>query len=138
MGDAEDWRERRRADAAAHAEALARREAAEHARARELLRAFVARAKDAGPAPVELVARDEHGRGRYRTGLLGWYLRRDESLAVSTAGDFYVLRAPAGWAARWRGVTLSPHEPPLVLGAGGRDGESVDLAEAIDRVLSGG
>jgi hypothetical protein len=31
-------------------------------------------------------------------------------------------------------VVPEPSDPPLVLGAGGKDGESVDLREALDRV----
>jgi hypothetical protein len=34
-------------------------------------------------------------------------------------------------------VTPAPSDPPLVLGKGGRDGESIDLADALARVLSG-
>lgn len=135
--DASSWRAERRAAAAAHAEALHRRQKAESDRARAMLADLVARATAHGPAPVPLRARSFDGRHRYRTGLEGWYLRQDESLAVSTAGDFYVLRAPASLASCWRGVELTPQDPPLVLGAGGKDGESLDLDVAISRVLGG-
>ena len=129
------WREERRAAADAHADALRRKQRAESARARAMLADLVARASAEGPAPVPLRARSFDGRHRYRTPLHGWYLRQDESLAVSTDGDFYVLRAPSSLPALWRGVELTPQDPPLVLGAGGKDGESLDLEVAIARVL---
>lgn len=135
LSDAARRRAERQEAAAAHADALSRRQAAESARARDMLAELVRRASADGPAPVPLRARSFDGRHRYRTQLVGWYLRQDESLAVSTSGDFYVLRAPATLAARWRGVELAPTDPPLVLGAGGKDGESLDLHVAIARVL---
>lgn len=135
--DAARWRDERRAAAAAHADALARKQQAESQRARELIAEFVERAQAAGPAPVELRARSYDGRARYRTPLRGWYLRKDESVAVDTAGEFYVLSTPSSLTARLRGVTPEPSDPPLVLGAGGKDGESLDLTQALARVLEG-
>jgi hypothetical protein len=133
----DDWRSRRREAADAQAEALAQRQAAEHAAARRLLGEFVAEATRQGPPPVPLRARSYDGRHRYRTPLHGWYLRRNESVAVSTAGDFYVLGVPSSVRALVRGVEPAPADPPLVLGRGGRDGESVDLADALRAVLEG-
>lgn len=135
--DAARWRDERRAAAAAHADALARKQQAESQQARRLIAEFVERALRTGPAPVELRARSYDGRARYRTPLHGWYLRRDESVAIDTAGEFYVLSAPASLGARLRGVTPAPSDPPLVLGAGGKDGESLDLTQALARVLEG-
>lgn len=135
-GQAEDdWSSRRRDAAAAQAEALARRQAAEHEAARRLLADFVAEAGRRGLRPVPLRARSYDGRHRYRTPLEGWYLRRNESVAVSTDGEFYVLGVPGSVRALLRGVEPEPAEPPLVLGRGGRDGESVDLADALRAVL---
>lgn len=131
------WRDDRRAAAQAHADALESRRVAESARARELIGAFVQEAMAHGPAPVELRARSYDGRSLFRTPLRGWYLRRDESVAVDVDGDFYVLTAPSSLAARFRGVTPASSDPPLVLGAGGKDGESLDLVQALDRVLHG-
>ncbi|WP_225753736.1 hypothetical protein [Actinotalea sp. Marseille-Q4924] len=131
----EDWRSRRRDAAAAQADALAQRQAAEHAAARRLLADFVTEARRIGVEPVPLRARSYDGRHRYRTPLEGWYLRSNESVAVSTAGDFYVLSVPAGVRALLRGVEPEPADPPLVLGRGGRDGESVDLADALRAAL---
>jgi hypothetical protein len=54
---------------------------------------------------------------------------------VDVDGEFYVLTAPSSLTARFRGVTPVPSDPPLVLGAGGKDGESLDLVQALDRAL---
>ncbi|WP_449386541.1 hypothetical protein [Cellulomonas soli] len=131
------WRQERRESAFAHAEALARRQRAESEQARRLIAEFVELATVDGPAPEALRARSYDGRHRYRTHLVGWYLRRDESVAVDTAGQFYVLSTPTSLAALLRGVDPVPQDPPLVLGAGGKDGESLDLTQALDRVLHG-
>ena len=129
------WREERRAAAAAHGELLASRQRAESAQAQELIDAFLRRALTFGPSPEPLSARSYDGRARYRTPLVGWYLRRDETVAIDTDGKFYVLTTPSSLAARFRGVTPEPSAPPLVIGAGGKDGESLDMSEALARVL---
>lgn len=102
---------------------------------------FVAAARRDGPAPQPLLARDGAGHAALRTGLDGWYLRVDRSAAVSVDGAFYLLRAPADLGARllarWRPLRLEPSPAPLVLGRGGRDGDSIDLADALARVLAG-
>lgn len=131
------WRARRREAAGAHADALAARQRAESDRARALIAAFVADARRRGVDPVPLQVRSYDGRARYRTPLEGWYLRRDGTVGVDTAGEFYVLTAPASLAARFRGVRPEPQDPPLVIGAGGKDGESLDLPEALARALAG-
>ena len=136
--EAARWREERRAAADHHARTLAARQAAESGRAREMLAGLVARALAEGPAAEPLVVRSFDGRHEYRTPLRGWYLRQDRSVGVDTDGEFYVLRAPSSLAALWRGVRPEPSDPPLVLGAGGKDGESLDLDVAIARVLAGG
>jgi len=129
------WREQRREAAAAHGEMLAGRQRAESAQAQELIDAFLRRALTFGPSPEPLSARSYDGRARYRTPLVGWYLRRDETVAIDTDGKFYVLTTPSSLAARFRGVTPEPSAPPLVIGAGGKDGESLDMSEALARVL---
>ena len=130
------WREERRAAAAAHGELLADRQRAESARAQEHITAFLRRAQSSGPAPEPLFARSYDGRARYRTPLVGWYLRRDETVAIDADGRFYVLTTPSSLTARFRGVTPEPSDPPLVIGAGGKDGESLDMSEALARVLA--
>lgn len=120
-----------------HAEALERRRLAESTRARALLAEFVGTARDRGIAPVPLRAHSYDGRHRYRTPHRGWYLRRDEKVAVGTDGEYYVLGVPTSLRAQLRGTTLTPQDPPLVIGAGGKDGESLDLPDALARVLRG-
>lgn len=133
--DGATWRSRRREAAAGHGEALAQRQAAESRRARELIAGFVRDATARGVPAVPLVARSYDGRGRYRTPLRGWYLRRNETVAVGTDGEFYILSVPASLRALVRGATPTPSDPPLILGKGGRDGESIDLVDALARVL---
>lgn len=130
-----DWRSRRREAADAHEAALRARRQAESARARELIAQFVTDAATRGIAPVPLHAQGYGGRGRYRTGLLGWYLRRDQTVAVGTDGGFYVLTVPPSLGGRLRGVRPEPQDPPMVIGEGGKDGESLDLPIALARAL---
>jgi hypothetical protein len=137
-GDDGSWQERRREAAALHAEALERQQQAETRQARALVDDFLREVTDRGIAPEPLAARSYDGRWRYRTPLRGWYLRRNQSVAIGTDGQFYVLTAPASLRARFSGVTPAPSDPPLILGKGGRDGESIDLADALARVLAGG
>ncbi|AEI12941.1 hypothetical protein [Cellulomonas gilvus] len=132
--EAARWREGRREAAQAHADALRRKQQAESSQARALIDEFVAEARRLGPDPEPLRARTYDGRARYRTPLTGWYLRFDETLAIDADGLFYVLRTPPSLVGRVRGVVPEPSDPPLVLGAGGKDGESIDLRDALDRI----
>ena len=129
------WRDERSAAAAAHGEALERRRTGETAQARALIADFVRAAGARGPEPVPLRARSYDGRSRYRTPLTGWYLRRNESVAVATDGEFYVLSVPRSLRALLAGTSVPPSDPPLILGKGGRDGESIDLADALGIAL---
>lgn len=95
------------------------------------------RSRRTAPDRHPLAARSYDGRARYRTPLRGWYLRRNESVAVGTDGEFYVLTVPPSLRARFTGVSPEPSDPPLVLGKGARDGESIDLADALARALAG-
>ena len=136
--DADAWR-RQRTEAAEHQQReLDRRRAQESAAARVLLADFVERARERGLEPEPLRARSFDGTATYRTPVRGWYLRRNRSVAVGTDGEFYVLGVPGSLVARLRGATLTPSDPPLVLGKGGRDGESISLADAIELVLDRG
>ncbi len=111
----------------------------EAAAAGKLLQQFVADAVAAGIPPGPLVVRRPGRRRRIRTDRTGWYLRRDHSLAVTQDGDFVVLNPPLPWHAGLRGpVSVPASEPPLVVGRGGRDGDSIDLAELLRRRLDAG
>jgi hypothetical protein len=122
---------KRRADraerAGSHVEAQRRRSQQESAKAQVLIDRFVAHAQRAGLPTDELTARPWSGRGRYRTGVVGWYLRRDHSIGVGEDGGYYVLVVPPVRLGRWRTVRVDPTPPPLQVGQGARDGESASL-----------
>jgi hypothetical protein len=103
-----------------------------------LLRDFVAEAGRRSIDPMPLTAVSYSGRGRYRTDVRGWYIRRNGSLAVGTDAQFYPLTVPGTLRERLTGVRLQPADPPLVVGAGGRDGESIPLADLLQQRLDAG
>lgn len=129
------WSEERREAARIHADRLAATKARETQRARELIQDFLSRAREAGRAAEPLRVSDYSGRGSARTGLTGWYLKSDRSVGIDTDGNFYVLTARLNLADKMRGYRPQPSDPPLVVGAGGRDGESLDLADALANLL---
>lgn len=134
--DAHDaWRQERSRNAAHQAAELDRKRAQESAAARVLIAAFVEEAKAQGVPTAKLVARSYGGGSTYRTDLEGWYLRKNHSVAVGTDGEFYILSVQGSFLAKLRGAQVCPSDPPLVLGQGARDGESIDLREALDRAL---
>jgi hypothetical protein len=57
---------------------------------------------------------------------------------VGEDGSFYILSVPGGLRARFTGVTVPPSDPPLVVGAGGRDGESIPLPDLLRLRLDAG
>ena len=81
------------------------------------------------------LARVPGRRTTYRTERTGWYVRQNRSLAIGADGGFYVLDVPASVKSRMFGATVVPSDPPLVVGRGARDGESIDLAELLRRAL---
>ncbi len=125
--DAAQGRAERAANADYHVEAQRRRAEQESAKAQVLVDRFVAQATEEGRATEELTARPWSGRGRYRTGVVGWYLRRDRSIGVGVDGGYYVLVVPPERFGRWRTIAIEPSPPPLQVGQGARDGESVAL-----------
>ena len=127
-------RAERRAAFAEHHAALERTRAADQRQAQALIDGFVSALRARGVDPVPLRAR-VGGRARYRTGLMGWPLRADGSLAVDVDGRFYSLDVSAGPLAYLTGVRPDPLPPPLRVGVGARDGESFALTELIDRRL---
>jgi hypothetical protein len=117
-----------RADRAGYrVEAQRRHSEQESAKAQVLVDRFVAEATKAGLATEELTARPWTGGGRYRTGIVGWYLRSNRSVGVGVDGSYYVLVVPPVRFGRWRTVHIEPTPPPLQAGQGARDGESVAL-----------
>jgi hypothetical protein len=103
-----------------------------------MISAFAAEARARGLTPAPLVARSGDRKGTYRTGLTGWYLTREATLGVDLGGDYYVLSCPPSLLGRLRGVTLEPADPPLQVGAGARDGESIALDVLLAMRLNAG
>jgi hypothetical protein len=128
----------RREAAAEHARALERQKAAETAQARVLIAGFAQQARERGLRPAALTARAQNGRAQYRTRLTGWYLRHDHSLAVGVDGEFYILTVPTSMRSRLTGADVPPADPPLVVGAGGRDGDSIPLQDLLQLRLDAG
>ena len=118
-----------------HVEAQRRRDAEESAKAQVLVDRFVARATEAGLSTEELTARPWSGRGRYRTGIRGWYLLADRSVGVDVDGRYYLLVVPPSALGRWRKVAVHPTPPPLQVGKGARDGESATLDAVLEKRL---
>ena len=114
-----------------HREAQRRRRAQESARAQVLVDRFVEQARRAGIPTEELTARPWTGGSRYRTGIVGWYLRNDRSVGVSADGRYYELVVPPVRLGRWRTIQVEPAPPPLQVGEGARDGESIALADLL-------
>jgi hypothetical protein len=138
MTDDEDWRASRREAFEAHARAQQRAEEAQSAQALPLVADFVRRAREQQLTPGPLRATAYSGTAGYRTPLVGWYLQPTGPLAIGTDGQFYVLIAAPGLAARLRGVQIAPSPPPLAVGRGARDGESMSLRELLEWRLSVG
>ncbi|HLT60498.1 MAG TPA: hypothetical protein VK020_04865 [Microlunatus sp.] len=130
-----DQRPSERAEGAARRADLARnQQRTEAAKAQRLIDEFVAAARSRGLPTEPLRARLLSG-AEVRTDRVGWYLRRDRSVAIGENGEYYVLLVPGGLAERLRGVRLTASPPPLVVGRGGPDGEAGDLAEFLRRRL---
>lgn len=121
--------------AAYHAEVQRRRSEEESAKAQTLIDRFVAQATEAGLPTEELTARPWSGGGRYRTGIVGWYLRANRTVGVDVDGRFYVLNVPPVRFGRWRTVDVEPTPPPLVVGKGAGDGEVFDLDVLLQKRL---
>ncbi|MGC4749779.1 hypothetical protein ACLQ28_29590 [Micromonospora sp. DT201] len=136
--DGREWRDQQRQAVRAHADADARQRAAEQAQAAELVAWFVAEATRRGLRTTRLVARGYNGRGRYRTRLNGWYVDRAETRAVDVDGRFHLLTVPGGLRARLFGAEPQASPAPLIVGAGGRDGESIPLRTLLTRLLDDG
>ena len=132
------WRAAHRQAVELRAAADERRRAAETEQARELVVRFAGEARERGLRPTGLTAVGYDGHTRYRTGLTGWYVDVAHSRAVSVAGDYYLLTVAGGLRARLLGASIQPQEPRLVVGEGGRDGQSVPLRDLLQRRLAAG
>ena len=133
------WWEQRDRAVAVHAAALRSKREAEAAQARGLIEEFLRRADAAGaPAPQPLTCLSYNGRTRFRTPLTGWYLNQSRTIAVDILGNYYVLLVPQSFRARFTGVVPQPQQPPLIVGEGGRDGESMPLRDLLARRLQAG
>ena len=124
-------------EAARRAELAAAQERGESLRAQEMIDKFVLEAKARGIAPQRLRA-TLYGGHSVKTDKVGWYLRKNERLAIGDDGAYYVLSVPGGLRERISGVKLKPSAPPLIVGKGGRDGESGDLDEFLRWRLEAG
>jgi hypothetical protein len=133
--EAAQWRAEQAERAQYHVQAQRRREDEESAKAQVLIDRFVERATAAGLPTEELTARPWSGSGRYRTGVLGWFLRRNGSVGVGTDGSFYSLNVAPVTFGRWRTVRIFPSPPPLIVGRGGGDGETFALDELLEMRL---
>jgi hypothetical protein len=124
-------------EAAVRAELAAGAERMESAKAQQLIDGFVAEATAAGVRAEPLRATLYSGQS-VKTDKRGWYLRKNQSVAVGEDGCYYILTVPGGLKERLRGVQLRPSPPPLIVGKGGRDGETGDLSEFLARRLAQG
>lgn len=132
-----DWAAQRSTAAAEHLARLEARQDAEHRQAEAHLASFAAAARKRGLEAERLKVRGYVGSRSARTPRWGWYLRKDKKAGIDIDGNFYHLVGPLGVRDMLQGVTPAPSRPPLVLGVGGRDGDSVALADALDRLLPG-
>jgi hypothetical protein len=121
-------------EAARRAELAASTARAESKQAQALIDRFVADARAKGMEPYPLRATLYTGQN-VKTDKTGWYLRKDKSLAIGEDGSYYVLTVPGGLKERLTGVKLKPSPPPLVIGKGGKDGQSGDLTDYLQRLL---
>ena len=124
-------------EAARRVELAAGQERAESLKAQVLIDQFLLDAQAAGMAPEPLKATLYTGQS-VRTDKRGWYLRKNQSVAIGDDGSYYILTVPGGWTERLRGVKLHATPPPLIVGKGGRDGETGDLAEFLRARLEAG
>lgn len=103
--------------------------------AQVLIDDFLVRVRERGILPERLVATQLDGR-QVRTDKSGWYVNAKRSVAIGEGGEWYVLTVPSTTFGRFTGVKLDASPPELVVGRGGRDGESGDLTDFLDRVLN--
>ena len=124
-------------EAARRAELAAAQERGESVQAQKLIDEFRVQAERRGIAPEPLRATLYTGQS-VKTDKIGWYLRKNRSLAIGDDGSYYILTVPGGLRERLSGAKLRPSPPPLIVGKGGRDGESGDIADFLQWRLDAG
>lgn len=124
----------RRDDARRRQELAAAAAKAEAQAAQVQLDEFAAEMKRRGLAPEPLEASLLNG-SRVKSDKVGWYINRSRTLAVAPDGAYYQLVTTGSALARFTGVKLTPSSPVLVIGRGGRDGETGDLADFLARAV---
>ena len=127
----------RRADALRKAEMARTAANREAAVAQQLIDQFITQARDRGIRSEPLRMRLSSG-GTARTDKMGWYIKVNQTVAIGEDGGYYILTVPGGFMERIRGVKIFPSPPPLIVGLGGRDGETGDLADFLARRLAQG
>lgn len=132
-----DWRETRSRAAAERAAALERARETEAAHAQALLDQFVTAATAADLPTTRFVVLGFGGRGRARSDIDGWLLRRNGTIGLGTDGTMYRLTDDLSLLDRFRTVTPRAIPPQRQIGAGGRDGDSIMLEDALERLLPG-
>lgn len=124
----------RQADARRRHELAGQAALAEAQAAQPQLDSFVARLRELGTPPEPLQATLLNG-SRVKTDKTGWYLNKARTLAVGPDGSYFQLVVAGSALARFTGVKLQPSLPTLVIGRGGRDGETGDLRDFLARAL---
>jgi hypothetical protein len=124
-------------EAARRVELAAAQERGESLQAQKLIDAFIVEARARGIASEPLRATLLTGQS-VKTDQIGWYLRKNRSLAIGEDGNYYVLTVPGGLRERLSGARLQPTPPPLIVGKGGRDGETGSLSDFLRWRLEAG
>ncbi len=134
--DLEDSRARRAEQAAQFSELREGKQRQESKAAQKLIDEFLVEADRRGvePGPLRATLLSGHS---VRTDKTGWYLRKNHSLAIGVDGSYYQLTIMGGLAERLRGAKLTATPPPIYVGSGGKDGETGDLTDFLERVLDG-
>jgi hypothetical protein len=132
QGEQSSWSQQRAAVLAAKEQALEHARRTEHEKATAILRDYIGRFEAAGIPPRPLRALPYKGTRPIRTPLRGWYLKHDRTIGVDVDARYYILRADGGIVGRLRGAAPEPVDAPLVVGRGGRDGETFDLVELLE------
>ena len=88
-------------EAARRVELAAAQERGESAKAQVLIDAFLVEARSRGLQPQPLRAKLFSGQS-VKSDKTGWYLRKNESLAIGEDGAYYVLTGAPQRVGRWR------------------------------------